>query len=197
MEMTPRISVAIPVRAGGNPYTTLRSLGIQEGVDLEVLICHDEDGRGANWARNRAAALARAPLLLFSDDDITWQPGALHCMAEALKHAGDPDVSYVYGSWEMAGRIQSTEFWSARLLRRRNYISTMTLMKREHFPGFDEQLGRLQDWDLWLTLLSHGRCGLHCGRQIFSTTVRPGITHNGAVSWADAKAAIVRKHNLI
>lgn len=192
--MKHRISVAIPVRAGGNPYIALHSLGAQSGVDLEISVCYDVDGRGANWARNQAAGRTRRDLLLFSDDDIVWEPGALRDMAEVL--LASPEVAYVYGSWEMNGRVQCMQQWDAGRLRRGNYISTMSLLRRESFPGFDERIGRLQDWDLWLTMLERGHIGRQCGRKIFTTALRDGITENGPVTWAAAKAIVARKHNL-
>jgi glycosyltransferase involved in cell wall biosynthesis len=193
--MIPEVSVAIPVRAGETTMPVLKSLGRQEGVRLQVSICHDVDGRGANWARNQAAAVARHPFLLFSDADIEWEPMALLHLVRTLE--ANPGAAYAYGSYEMAGRIQCTEPFSPSRLRQRNFVSTMSLLRRETFPGFDESIGRFQDWDLWLTMLKKGHIGVQSNRLLFRTRLRDGITLNGPISAEDGRAIIRRKHNLV
>jgi len=39
------------------------------------------------------------------------------------------------------------------------YIHTTSLIKKDYFPGFDENIKRFQDWDLWLTMLQSGHTG--------------------------------------
>lgn len=187
------ISVIIPVRQGGNPDITLRSLAHQTVQNFDILISHDE-GKGANWARNRGAELSKADLLLFSDDDIEWTPSALQILEQAL--SANPTASYAFGSYEMGGQVQCQAPFNAHQLRRYNIASTMALIRREHFPGFDESLQRLQDWDLFLTMLSKGHAGVQCGRLTFRTQLRDGITQNGPVAYDDACDVIARKHGL-
>lgn len=47
-------------------------------------------------------------------------------------------------------------------------------MRRSVFPGFDEHLGRLQDWDVWLTLLERGVTGIYIPRILYTKHYRPG-----------------------
>jgi glycosyltransferase involved in cell wall biosynthesis len=187
------LSVIIPVRSGGSPRVTLESLARQTKPDFEVIVSWDERGN-ASWARNRGAELARSPYLLFADDDIQWEPGALWVMLNAL--IAHPEAAYVYGSYEMGGRIQCDVPFNAARLRQHNYISTMTLMHRSAFPGFDENIQRLQDWDLWLTMLEQGHVGHYCGQLIFRTELKNGITQNGRLGYDDAARIVRAKHNL-
>jgi glycosyltransferase involved in cell wall biosynthesis len=200
------ISVIIPVRPGGHAGITLASLGAQTFRDFEIVISPDvsglPDNRGANWARNHGAAKARGEYLLFSDDDIRWEPDALKRLWRALENDRlHREPSFAYGPYDLidagghATRFCDREF-SADRLRRGSFISTMSLVRRDHFPGFDESLGRLQDWDLWLTMSAAGHTGAYCGPEpLFSTHVRPGITL-GAVSWREARNQVAAKHKL-
>lgn len=107
-----------------------------------------------------------------------------------------PEASYSYGAYEMEGKTQCNKEFDAERLLQTNYISTMSLIRREHFPGFDERIYRLQDWDLWLSMLEQGHIGVYCGATIFSTKIRNGITHNGEIGWDEANKIIKQKHNL-
>lgn len=195
--MTPELSVVIPVRLGSNPYVSLSSIARQY-VDHEVIISRDHESRGANWARNRGAELARGEFILFCDDDIQWRPGAIHAMISTLDST--PEASYAYGSYGLGfdhlRKVQCGDQFDPNILRRRNYISTMSVIRRAHFPGFDESIHRLQDWDLWLTMLADGRVGVQVGKLLFDTAVRKGITHDGPVPYEEAKRRIAEKHGL-
>jgi len=57
---------------------------------------------------------------------------------------------------------------------------------------------RLQDWDLWLTMLKNGKYGAYCDDLIFETKVRKGITYgenlNPHDTFEEAERAIKQKH---
>lgn len=193
------ISVAIPVRKGGNADVTLRSLERQPELSFEVCIAHD-DGTGASWARNLAAAMCTAPFILFSDDDIEWEPGAFKLLADTL--TANPDCSYAYGAWQMIGGprnglVQCNRSWSGPRLRMGSYISTMVMMRKDHFPGFDPLCKRLVDWEMFLRMyLYQQRKGVYCGSLTFRTRERQGITSDGEWTWEQAKSYVVSKHGL-
>lgn len=189
--MNPELSVVIPVRAGGNPYVTLASLAKQSYSDFEIIVAQDEWGN-ANKARNAGYALCGdSKYVLFSDDDIEWAPDAFDKMVRSLASS---DSAYCYCAYQMGGKVYCDEPWSADALRRRNYISTMSVIRRECFPGWDEDVERLQDWALWLSMLSAGHRGLYCGESLFSTSVRDGITRNGRVTYEEAYRIVKEKH---
>jgi glycosyltransferase involved in cell wall biosynthesis len=191
--MSKALQIVIPVRKGGNAYTTLSSLGKSAFQDFDIVVVQDEWGN-ANMARN-AGATGDSEFLLFSDDDIEWEPDGVGAMIDTLKE--NPDVSFAYGAYAMGGKTHCWEEWNPHILRMRNYISTMSVIRRSAFPGWDESLCRLQDWDLWLTMARLGRVGKQvaprCFR-IFSTGVRDGITRNGKVSYEEAYRIVKEKH---
>ncbi len=81
-------------------------------------------------------------------------------------------------------------------LKSANYISTMSLIRREAFPMFDENLKRFQDWDLWLTMLKNGKKGVSVpDLEFFAYYLDEGITSN-TNNEQEAILAIIRKHNL-
>jgi len=187
------LSVVIPVRQCEDAGVTLASLKRQTFQDFSAIVSPDTHGN-ANWARNRGFERCSAPFVLFSDNDIQWEPDALQVLMDTLKR--NPSASYAYGAYRHGSRINSGQDFDAEALKRKNYISTMSVIRTEHFPGFDESLQRLQDWDLWLTMLEQGHVGVFCGRTVFYTAVKLGITHNGKVSWEEAERIVKAKHRL-
>ncbi len=188
------ITVVIPVRVGsGNPVITLRSLANQTDTSFDVVVAWDEN-KGANWARNQGFKKVKTPYVLFSDDDIEWKPSALATLRSSLDAS---QASYAYGAYEMADRILCAKRFDPDALRQANYISTMSLVKTADFPGFDESIQRLQDWDVWLTMLEQGKVGIQCGKVIFKTWHRHGITYGGSISWQEAELIVKRKHKLL
>jgi glycosyltransferase involved in cell wall biosynthesis len=159
----------------------------------------DKNRRGAPWARNEGFRKARTELVLFSDDDILWERGALKLMIDTLD--AHPEASYCYGAYltnwcdEKVTHLVSYRDFDAPALRADNYISTMAMIRSTTFPGFDESLRRLQDWDLWLTMLDAGHVGVWCKEVVFKTTTSAtGITF-GSISWEEAAKAVRRKHS--
>jgi len=187
-----KLTVVIPNRIGEKPDLTLKTLYQQSFTDFDIIIINDRSGN-ANVARNEGLSMVESPLVLFSDNDINWAPDALQLMYDCLQY--NPDVSYAYGAYELNGKIWCNREWDPNELRRRNFVSTMTMMYTADHPGWDESLKRLQDWDIWLTRLKQGKKGKYVGRQIFSTPVRNGITRSG-ISLDEARRAIALKHRL-
>lgn len=187
------ISIIIPNRETENPYATLRSLAHQTH-GAEIIVVYDE-GRGANWARNHGAELVTGNFLLFSDNDIVWEPEAVEDLYWTLQSTDS--AGYCYGWYEMEGKQYCKQPFSLQTLRDHNYISTMSLIRKELFPGFDESIERLQDWDLWLTLAERGVSGVYCPHKIFTTKKREGITFGNGISWQKAREIVMQKHGLL
>ena len=178
----------IPNRKSQTPETTLKSLP----DDVEVIVVDDIDCKGANWARNEGYKRVETEYVLFSDNDINWHPGAFKSLLQTLEE--HPECSYSYGAYRMGDDLYCWEPFDPEQLKDHNYISTMSLIRAKDFPGFDENIKRFQDWDLWLTMLEQGKIGINCGEEIFDTKIREGITFGGSDPFEMAE--IVKKKHL-
>lgn len=176
-----------------------------------IIVETDEEAQGnANRTRNLGAARARTELIAFVDDDAVLAGDFLRVLARALD--AHPEAGYAYcDSLELAfpdappvfsgaGRVQRPGEFDPKRLVRANFISTMSLVRRTVFPGFDADIRRLQDWDLWLTLLGKGVTGVYVPQTLFwNCHIDAGITARESkdfwVQKITAKhAATIRKH---
>lgn len=125
-----------------------------------------QENKGSNPARNVGHRASSGDLLMFCDADAVLRPDTIESMERTL--AMHPEASYVYGGFRFGWKTFSSFPFSAERLRQMNYIHTSSLIRREHFPGFDEAVARLQDWDVWLTMLEQGHCGVFIPRCLFT-----------------------------
>ena len=126
--------------------------------DCPELTVIDQENRGAQAARNRGWKASRGDLLLFCDADVRMHPDMLEKMSAAL--AAHPEASYAYGAFRFGWKTFGGIPFSADRLREYNFIHTSSLVRAKDFPGFDESIKRLQDWDVWLTMLEAGKTGI-------------------------------------
>jgi len=196
-EDTPEISIIVPTYQHAREIgLCLASIFAQDIQDFEVIVVNDgstddtlavlepfigrvklitQENRGGNAARNRGFREARGKFLLFCDADIVMRPNFLSKMRQALRD--NPGASYAYSSFKFGWKAFDLWPFDAARLRKMNYIHTTSLIRREHFPGFDEKIRRLQDWDLWLTMLEHGHVGVWVPERLFRA-----IPHEGGIS---------------
>ncbi|MEY4744187.1 MAG: hypothetical protein RL272_132 [Candidatus Parcubacteria bacterium] len=193
----PAISVIIPsYQHAAEIPLCLESILAQSFTDYEVIVVNDgstdgtrealapflaridyveQENRGGNAARNRGFREARGDFLLFCDADVIMRRDMLETMLAALRE--HPEASYVYSSFKFGWKKFRLWPFDAAKLRKMNYIHTTSLIRREHFPGFDEKIKRLQDWDLWLTMLEQGRVGRWIPDYLFQC-----LPHKGGIS---------------
>ena len=205
--MTPLVSVIVPLRAGDSLIPEcLAGIKSQTFQDFELIIEQSEGN--ANVNRNAGFEKSSGEYLFFLDADIELKPNALKEMLKALEKS---DAAYAYCDYDKEGvpkprvlpedeRAKQDLFWheakrfSAKELKQGpNYISTMSLIKRECFPGWDEQIQRYQDYDLWLTMLAGGHEGVYVNKTLFTAHYKPGdLTMQGNFQyWEDR---VKRKH---
>jgi glycosyltransferase involved in cell wall biosynthesis len=135
-----------------------------------------QPNKGAPAARNRGFQESTADFLFFCDADVKLKPNALALMLNTLKN--HPEKSYAYSSFKFGWKIFKSQKFDAEKLKQVNYITTMSLIRREHFPGWDENLKKFQDWDLWLTMLEQGHTGIWIPEVLFSVIPnQKGISH--------------------
>jgi len=189
------ISIIIPVY---NDTThlgeVLSALEKQTFSNLEIIIVDDgsqtavgerqsslpilwlrQEHKGAPAARNFGFAHSKGNYVLFLDADVICSPEMLEKLHEGLQKNLEARYSYC-DHYRGVKRIPARSF-DAHALRRNNYITTMSLIRREDFIGFDESLKRFQDWDLWLSLLAQNKVGVYVPGFLWrSYTSRSGIS---------------------
>lgn len=151
----------------GSTDATAIVLASYEAHDPRVRVIHlSSAGRGASAARNAGIAAARGEFVAFVDDDAEWLPTKLERQLEAVRGSGADVVYCRFARVAADGRIREVGSAAAerdpwRALLSRAFIDTSTLMVRtttlQAIGGFDENLSRLQDWDLALRLARVGR----------------------------------------
>lgn len=135
------------------------------GIKIEWL--HNQENHGAPYSRNKGFKRSKGEFLLFCDADVILREDALEIMLKTLKD--NPDASYVYSSFRHGRKLFKLWEFSAEKLKQMPYIHSTSLIRREHFPaaGWDEKIRRLQDWDLWLTMLEEGHKGFWLDQVLF------------------------------
>ncbi|MEA3249398.1 MAG: glycosyltransferase family A protein [Patescibacteria group bacterium] len=193
----PTISIVIPAYQHARELPAcLRSILEQTYTDYEIILVNDgstdgtekalepfmdrityisQENKGGNAARNRGFMQAAGRYLLFCDADIVMRPDCLSKMLRALETT--PDASYAYCSFRYGWKKFRLWPFDADRLRQLNYIHTTSLIRREHYPGFDESIRKLQDWDLWLTMLAENHVGIWISEYLFTA-----IPHKGGIS---------------
>ncbi len=185
--MSSSISVIIPTyQHAGTIAACLESVFAQTRAPSEVIVVNDgstdatlealrpfssritlidQSNQGGNLARNQGFATSHGDRVIFCDADVIMRTDMLEKLSGALDaHA---EASYAYAAFRFGWkRFRSFPFDQERL-RRMNYIHTTSLVRREHFPGFDPAIRRFQDWDLWLTMLEQGHGGVHVSEELF------------------------------
>ncbi len=124
-----------------------------------------QDNAGPQVARNTGAKRARGEFIIFCDADVKMYPEMLKIMKGALRH--HPEVGFVYSSFKWRRKIFKLWPYSEDKLKKMPYINTTSLMWRECFPGWDVNIKKFQDWDLWLTMLEHGHQGFWIDRVLY------------------------------
>ena len=206
------ISVIIPVFNGAKTLkATLDSLEKQSYRDFEVIVVNDgsrdatiktfekflsdnsnlknnycfisQSNQGAPTARNNGFKRSQGDFLFFCDADAVLYPLALETLIKALE--ANPTASYTYSSFYWGRKLFKLWPFEAERLKKMPYIHTMSLIRRSDFPenGWDESIKKLQDWDLFLTMLGAGHKGFFVDEVLFK--IKPGGTIS---SWLPAFA---------
>lgn len=232
------ISIIIPVYNGVKTLiNTVKSIEKQTWRNFEVIIVNDgstdntlkifenfsekvklennyyffnQENKGAPAARNRGLRDAQGKYLFFCDDDAILRSDALEKMRQTLE--ADDSIAYAYSSFYWGKKIFKLWPFEADRLKKMPYIHTMSLIRKKDFPlsAWDESIKKLQDWDLWLTMLENGHHGGFINDPLFK--IKPG---GGISSWLPSFAyksfpflpvvkkyqkaveVIKKKHNLV
>ena len=235
-ESAPAVTVVIPTRdRHASLLRTLDALTRQDApaVDCDVVVVDDGEGaprvtgsagrqrpavrvitnrgRGAAAARNTGAAAARAPLLLFLDDDIEASPGLVRAHLDAWRAGASLSVGYLPARPSAASgffAVTLRNWWESMFaeMRRPGHRFTFRDVLTGNLSidaglfrqigGFDTSLACHEDYELGLRALRAGARIVFCaaaeGIHHEVTTLRRSLDRKRAEGRADAM--IVRKH---
>lgn len=199
--MTYPVSVVIPTIPSRREFLETHCLpSVRESDPAQVIVV--EGGDNGNVKRNTGAEDATEPYLLFVDDDSRIDKFCLKVMVEALEESG---ADFAFCGYRFIVRHQDGRplpkndvypgKWSVERLKKDNYIDTTSLIRRGAFPGFDPEILRFQDWDLWLTMAARGSRGVYVPK----TLVEKFVIDDGisvTIPEKESRLAIARKHGL-
>lgn len=233
-----KISVIIPFYNDFKVIdATLKSVFSQTYSNLEVILVDDgsepdlsekknellnkyqikiirQNNQGAPAARNQGLRHANGNFVIFWDSDVIAKPNMLEKMYNKLSSCDFASYSYCnfyYGNKKMPARKFDPEF-----LKKRNYIHSTSLIRKNDCIQWDEELSRFQDWDFWLNLLDQGKRGVWIDEYLFKIQTKkdsisdwlprfayyppfswlPGISSK-VQSYKKAKSKVKEKHNLL
>lgn len=197
------ISIIIPALNEGKTLSrTLDGIFSQTYKDIEVIYINDastdntdevikpyldrvtyikhEKNVDVQISRNEGIAASHGEYIFVCDADIVLQSDCFEKMLNALEQ--HQECSYAYSSFKWEWKIFKSYPFDVELLKKMNYINTASLVRREHHPGFDPEIRKFQDWDVWLTMLDRGHKGIYIPEVLFSLgenldrPVRAGIS---------------------
>lgn len=158
-----------------------------------------QKNQGAPTARNNGAKQATGEYLMFAESDVILTPDMISTEVRYLNKY--PKASYAYCDYNLTGRMQGVfkaKHFNADELRKMNFVTGVSIMKREHFPGYDPQIKGLQDWDMWLTMLENSHTGVYVPKTLFDAIQREeGISADVHKNWEERVLTIYGKHKRV
>lgn len=155
---------------------------------------------GVQKARNEGFKHTKGDIISFWDCDCVIEPDTAKTWVDEFN--ANPGIDFIYSGYKFIGEMGGipSEPFDPWTLKCGNYISTMFPMRRNVFPGFDESLKSLQDWDMWLTIVEKGSKGLFIPGYAFSTAypTTDSISGKGCTNevWLERVKAVKDKHGL-
>ena len=143
-----------------------------------------QENQGSNPARNRGWKVAKGDYVIFCDADVAMRPDMIEKMYQALENK--VDASFAYSAFTFGWKTFHGVKFDANKLREHNYIHTTSLVRAKDFPGFDPEIKRLQDWDVWLTMLENDKTAVLVDEVLFSVDIA-GASRIGS-SWLPSMA---------
>ena len=132
----------------------------------QIYIHNNENLKGSNGARNTGIQKSLGEYVAFLDDDDEWHPHKLELQLQRMEN-DNSILSYtgktIIEDDNLPRYVYRKYFFSPHLtLFFHNYIGTTSsvMIKKSIFNGniaFDEKLNSVQDYDLYLRLLPHGK----------------------------------------
>jgi O-antigen biosynthesis protein len=151
--------------------------------DSRIKVHYLSENRGIVGNSNAAAQMATGEFFALLDHDDTLAPFALHSLAAAVN--AKPDADFLYSDEDKLdprGRRCEPAFkpdWSPDLLRARNYITHLTVLRRDLFKaleGFRTGYDGAQDYDMVLRAGERARQIVHIPEILYHWRMHPQST---------------------
>jgi glycosyltransferase involved in cell wall biosynthesis len=188
------ISVIVTTH-GKDATACLASVNAQ---DAEHEVIEVDNDASASAARNEGFAKAKGRYVFWLDADCVLKPNILSRMRAQLECCDA--FHFVYGDYERVGAFEDKTFvageFSLDRLLQANFVSTMSLIRRECVVPWDETIKRLEDWDFWLRVAEAGGQGYYLNDgPLFTAYYKPGDNSmEGWESYGRAFRAVAQKH---
>jgi len=178
----------------------------QKNIRFKII---QQNNQGAQMARNRGLREARGAFLIFWDADVVASPQMMTKMHAALQNHSD--ASYAYASFTYGKKKFKLWDFDKEKLKQMPCIHTTTLIKYDDFPGkWNTSVDRLQDWDMFLTMLEKDKIGVFVPEFLFTVLTDHGTMsswlpkvaykfmpwHENVKKYQNAVAVIKKKHGL-
>jgi hypothetical protein len=145
--------------------------------------------------KNIGVKEAIGEFLFFCDSDVNLLPIAFEKFIQKLHENSDAGWCYsnfVWGNY----RMKYFEF-NLKELYNTNFSSNMSLIRHKLFPGFDEDLIKLEDWELFIRMAEQGNFGVWENTFLFSSPwTLTGVTNN-SIPEKLARELINKKHSKV
>lgn len=174
--------------------------------DLRIKFVSNSLNKGANACRNQGATLANGKYLAFIDSDNQWYKDKLIKQLEIIEDSS-LNIDFVYSKEEVIDEkfvtIVPRRAYSMEELRKvlplKNVVDTSTvLMKKAIFfsvGGFDENMPRFQDWELFFRIVVvYGYNGI-CVNEVLNKNIlqSDSITKSNK-KLVDGILSMIKKH---
>lgn len=160
--------------------------------------CEVIEHGGVQKARNHGLKLAQGKFVMFSDCDFIWEPGILRVFKETLDKTG-ADFAYSGYRWSDKDGGHIPPEFDPHLLTTMNICDGSNPVKTDlvrKIGGWDEDLKRFQDWDLWLRVVKAGGVGVKVPNNGKSTFYPKKGDISGQDNYAESYKKIREKHGI-
>ncbi|HBR80743.1 MAG: hypothetical protein UX09_C0014G0021 [Candidatus Uhrbacteria bacterium GW2011_GWE2_45_35] len=182
---------------------------------MDKIVLVSQDNLGGQKARNNGFFASAGEFVVFCDADVVMRPDMLEKLLAVLDE--HPEASYAYSGFKFGWKSFSSFPFDVGRIKKLNFVHTTALIRRVDFPGFDSEIKRFQDWDLWLTMMNEGHIGFFVDEELFQVIEvsgrrgiskwRPKIFYRipwkyfgwmpkSVKKYEEAKEVINKKHNL-
>ncbi len=151
---------------------------------LPIYYTRNTKKTNANIARNIGLQIARGDYIFLCDADSHLNYNCLATLKKALDGGNgvfaycDFKIMWQIGKhWKEGVHICGR--WDTERMREHNYISMMCLWKRQSMPGIDNQIERMQEWDMFLEVIEKKQAGVYVPMKLFTVYMREnGLSRN-------------------